>query len=306
VPHEVQIHVHHESMTSNSNHTIPRIVDWYRNCGDRFDAARLGMVLEAFRENIRAETDIDLRHWFFVHGLWALQGSDEDACRITDELAVLMRHGCLGDFTFPAGRSWVNPRLEVPYFCKPIDRTRGYDLAEAEPELAYGNAEAASNGKFLIWSSLIKHRRSSIDYYAPWVRQNLEQPAEWASDIVSESYVVDGTLFFKTHAHSMYPYYREAKRRPVYPHAHPGVQTVFSLVFDAASAAGIEIEFLTASEVYDRFVTAIWKPAEGFALRPPDIPIPERPRPVGALAPAVAEAPAVWSATSALPTGTER
>jgi hypothetical protein len=112
----------------------------------------------------------------------------------------------------------------------------------------------------------MKHNRASIDYYAPWVRQNLEKPEEWARDIVSQSFVVDRTLFFKTHAHSMFPYYREAKRVPVYPHAHPGIQTLFSLVFDAAAAAGIEIEFATASEVYRRFVTAAYVPAEGYAL----------------------------------------
>src|SRR5262249_19332516 len=142
----------------------------------------------------------------------------------------------------------------------------------SEPEFAYGNKAAAAN-KFFIWASQIKHNRSSIDYYADWVRRNLEQPDEWARDIVKQSFVADGTLFFKTHSHSMFPYYREFKRRPIYPHAHPGIQTLFSIIFHAADAAGAEIEFLTASEVYDRFLEAQFRPQSGYGLTIPAKPI---------------------------------
>src|SRR5262249_50669752 len=122
------------------------------------------------------------------------------------------------------------------------------------------------------WASSIKHGRSSIDYYADWVRRNLEKPDEWARDIVKQSFVANGTLFFKTHSHSMSPYYREFKRRPIYPHAHPGVQTLFSIVFHAAEVAGADIDFMTASEVYDGFVGAQFCPEGGYGLTIPTRP----------------------------------
>jgi hypothetical protein len=269
VRHEIQLHLHHEGFTSNTSHKHPALVEYYKSDRARaLDGERIALALNLSKEAVRQETDIDLQNWYFVHGHWALNGSDDDTCQIADELQVLMGLGCRGDFTFPAGRDHVNPRLEVPYFCKPFEALRGYDQQGAEPEFAYGNAGAAA-GKFFIWASKIKHNRSSIDYYAPWVRQNLEKPDEWARDIVDRSFAVDGTMFFKTHSHSMFPYYREFKRRPIYPHAHPGVQTLFSIVFDAASTAGAEVEFLTVSEVYDRFVSAQYRPEDGFSLTVP-------------------------------------
>lgn len=255
VPHEIQIHVHHEGMTCNTSHKVPEVLEWHgTERGRALDGDRLALILRCFKAYIAEETDLDLQRWFFVHGHWALQGSDPDTCTIADELRLLMAAGCRGDFTFPAGRVHVNPTLELPYLCRPINQLRGYDDPASDPVPALGNRAAAEAGRFLIWSSVIKHRRSSIDYFAPWVRQALEQPEEWARDVVETSYVADGTLYFKTHAHSMFPYYREAKRRPVYPHAHPGLQTLFTLVFDAASSMCAEVEFLTASEVYDRLL----------------------------------------------------
>ena len=92
-----------------------------------------------------------MRQWFFVHGLWALQGSDENVCRISDEIGILMREGCKGDFTFPAGRVTLYPKIEIPYFCDAIDRIRGYDGSpSSNPEAALNNAQAAQN-KFFVW-----------------------------------------------------------------------------------------------------------------------------------------------------------
>ncbi len=265
--HELQIHIHHEGYTYNTSHTAPDVVEFYKSPHAReLDGQRLALAIKLSKEAIRQETDVVFDSWYFVHGHWALNAADDDSCTITNELDLLLRAGCRGDFTFPAGRSHVNPRLEVPYFCRPIQAERAYDLQDADPEFAYGN-KAAARSKFFVWASRIKHNRASIDYFSSWVRQNLEQPEEWARDVINQSFTVDHTLFFKTHGHSMFPYYREAKRVPVFPHAHPGVQTVFSLVFDAAVSAGVEIEFATVSEVYERFVAAAYVPASGYALK---------------------------------------
>src|SRR5262245_51878906 len=264
--HEFQLHIHHEGYTYNTSHTDPAIVAFYASERARaLDGQRLALAIRLAKQAILLETDVALDHWYFVHGHWALNAADDDSCTITDELALLMGEGCRGDFTFPARRSQVNPRTEGPYFCKPIRAVRAYDQPEAEPEFAYGNKAAAAE-KFFVWASKMKHNRASLDYYAPWVRQSLEQPEEWARDIISQSFVADRTLFFKTHAHSMFPYYRQDKRRPVYPHAHPGIQTVFSLVFDAAAAAGVELEFATVSEVFARFVAADYAPPDGYRI----------------------------------------
>src|SRR5262249_2570742 len=142
--HEFQIHIHHESYTYNTSHTQPDIVEFYQSKHAReLDAERLALAIRLSKEAIRLETDVAIERWHFVHGHWALNAADDDSCTITNELALLMREGCLGDFTFPAGRSHVNPQLEVPYFCKPIDAVRAYDLPDAAPEFAYGNKAAA-------------------------------------------------------------------------------------------------------------------------------------------------------------------
>jgi hypothetical protein len=269
--HELQIHIHHEGFTYNTSHKRPEVVEFFKSERARaLDGSRLALAITLSKAAIQQETDREIDNWFFVHGHWALNASDTDSCVIENEIDLLMQNGCQGDFTFPAGRGHVNPYLEVPYFCAPIHARRAYDLPDAMPEFAYGNA-AAAGSKFFIWASKIKHKRSSIDYYAPWVRQSLERPDEWARDIVNLSFEANGNLFVKTHAHSMFPYYRDVKRKPIYPHLHPGVQTLFSLVFDAAAKAGIAIEFLTAGEVYHRFISAGCDRAQGYALVIPDM-----------------------------------
>ena len=236
--HDLQVHVHHESFTFNFGHKHPKFVEYFQKPEARtLDGARLGFALKLHLDYFTQETGKTLDRWFFVHGHWALNGSDPQTCWITREIEILMQHGCRGDFTFPAGRSHVNPRHEVPYFCVPVDAPRGYDQAEAQPEFAYGNRQAAEN-KFLIWSSNIDHRASAIDYYVPWVRQKLEDPLAFAKEIVSRSFSVDGRMYVKTHAHSLYPDYFVGTRKPIFPHEHPGIQNLLCLLFDAAAAAG--------------------------------------------------------------------
>lgn len=263
--HDLQVHVHHEGFTYNFGHRHPKFMEYFQDPKARsFDEARLALVVKMHLDHFAAETGRALDRWFFVHGHWALNGSDAETCCIFREIEILMQLGCKGDFTFPAGRDHVNPRHHVPFFCKPISAPRGYDLPEAEAEFAYGNGAAAS--KFFIWSSEVDRRASSIDYYAAWVRQRLEDPLGFAREIVNHSFAVDGRLYVKTHAHSLYPDYFVGTRRPIFPHEYPGLQNLFCLLFDSAAAAGVEVEFATASEVYDQFVSAAYRPADGYML----------------------------------------
>jgi hypothetical protein len=263
--HEIQVHYHHEFFTSNDKYcmSIPETRDFFqkRNTPE-LDRARWDVGLALALETIRLEANIPLKNWFFVHGMWALNASDREVCTITDEIARLQKFGCLGDFSFPAGRPHCDPNYEEPIFVRPVTGPRAYDLPEAEAEAAYGNAAAARDGKFFIWSSAIKANGSSIDYYAQQVRQRCEDVAGWGEEMVEKSLLKDGTLFIKTHAHSMYIDYYDGARRSIPPHLYPGVQNLFGALFDGASDAGVDVEFATASEIYERFGKATIAPRE--------------------------------------------
>jgi hypothetical protein len=270
---DTQVHIHHENVTYNTDHKKPEVVAYFDTARARhFEEERFDLLLKLALRSIEEETGRKLPRWFFVHGHWGLNASDPAVCHLTREIAILRANGCLGDFTVPSGRPVVNPRLEVPYFVTPTDAPKGYDLQEAGPELAYGNKTARERGKFLIWSSVIKHRGASLDYYAPWLRKRLDDIDALAHEYIAQSYLIDGTLFIKTHAHSMHPNYYEDTRLAIFPHAYPPIQNLLSVLFEAAANAGAEVSFLTASDVYDLMVTANYAPPEGFALTIPGVP----------------------------------
>ena len=205
VDHEFQVHIHHENFTSNSGHRDPRLIEYFSDPKHgHLDEARVELVVKRTLEAIREETRLPMDRWFFVHGVWALNASDTRVCRVTDEIAMLMRNGCLGDFTFPAGRSDLDPVFDEPFFVRPYNAPRAYDLAEAKPERAWGNAQAAAS-KFFIWASKIQHSGASVDYFSDWLREKLESPVPFASEILEQSVVKDGTLWIKSHGHSMHP-----------------------------------------------------------------------------------------------------
>ena len=267
VGHEIQIHVHHENYTYNTAHADSDLAETLNLPGGRDrDAARFEFALRLALQTTRRETGLSLKHWFFVHGQWGLNASDPSVCHITNEIEILQRNGALGDFTFPAGRPNVDPFAEEPHFVKPVDAPAGYRTVQAEAESAFGNA-TASETKFFIWASPIRHRGVSLDYYSDHVIQDLSDPEGFASRVLENSYLADGTLYFKTHAHSMHPNYRRAGETTVFPHQHSGVSRMLGLLFDAASAAGAAVDFVTASEIYHEFTIPRPRPG-GFALNP--------------------------------------
>ena len=166
---------------------------------------------------------------------------------------------CRGDFTFPAGRQHTNPRIKVPYLCSPYAQPEGYDRPEAAPEIACGNAVAARD-KFFIWNSPTGSGHSSLDYMSASVRRHLEDAERTTNELLDTAYVADRRLYIKTHAHSLHPFYFEHSRTAVFPHQYPATQTLLSVLFDAATRAGLAVEFLTAPEVYDGLLTAKEKP----------------------------------------------
>ena len=258
--HDVQLHIHHENYTATTAHTDPEAIAWFASpLGQSLDEKRLELAIRLNREIIARETGRTSTRWFFVHGHWALNASDDSSCTITNEIDLLLRNGCRGDFTFPAGRQHTNPSLKMPYLCKPLGMRKGYDHPDAEPEVACGNA-AAANRKFFIWASPASSVQCSLDYMSESSRRQLENTEKAARDLIENAYVAEGRLYIKTHAHSQHPFYFEHARMPVFPHQHPAVQTLLSVIFDAATQAGHDIEFATAPEVYDQLLTAKSKP----------------------------------------------
>jgi hypothetical protein len=258
--HDIQLHIHHEYYTATTAHRDPEAVAWFAGpLGRALDRQRLELAIRLNRAIVARETGRTTERWFFIHGHWALNGSDDTSCTITDEIDILLRTGCRGDFTFPAGRPHTNPRIAVPYLCRPFDAPKGYDRPEAEPEIAFGN-EAAAAAKFFVWSSPASNLHCSIDYLSASSRRQVEDTAKAARDLIDNAYVAGRRLFIKTHAHSMHAHYFEYARAAVFPHQNPPTQALLSVIFEAAAEAGLEIEFLTAPEVYDLLVTAETKP----------------------------------------------
>ena len=267
VGHEIQIHVHHENYTYNTAHTDTDLAETLNLPGGRGkDAARFEFALRLALQTTRRETGLPLKRWFFIHGQWGLNASDPSVCHITNEIEILQRNGALGDFTFPAGRPNVDPFIDEPHFVLPFDAPAGYRSIQAEAESAFGNAAAAQT-KFFIWASPIRHRGVSLDYYSDHVIQDLSDPEGFAARILENSVVADGSLYFKTHAHSMHPNYRRDGDLTVFPHQHSGVRRMLGTLFDAASDAGATVDFVTASDVYHEFTVDRPRPG-GFRLGP--------------------------------------
>jgi hypothetical protein len=258
--HDVQLHIHHEYYTATTAHTEPEAVAWFGGpLGRALDGQRLELAIRLNRAIMAREMGRSTARWFFIHGHWALNGSDESSCTINNEIEILLRNECRGDFTFPAGRQHTNPRIKVPYLCRPFEAPKGYDRPEAEPEIASGNTLVAAD-KFFIWASPASSQQCSLDYLSPSSRRHIENTEKAARELIDNAYIADRRMFIKTHAHSMHSYYFEHARSAVFPHQYPPTQTLLSVIFEAATDAKIDVQFLTAPEVYDLLLAAESKP----------------------------------------------
>jgi len=100
-----------------------------------------------------------------------------------------------------------------------------------------------------------------LDYMSESARRRFDNTEKAAHELLDSAYPAGGRLYLKTHAHSLHPYYFEHARSPIFPHQHPAIQTLLSVVFEAAAAADCSIDFSTAPEVYDRLLAEKEKPA---------------------------------------------
>lgn len=249
--HEIHIHVHHESWTRNTGEYSKGISAWVNaNSTRELDYARLDRALGLTKQFIANDIGRPIDRWAFIHGNWALNGSDKSICWIDDEIELLMAHGCFGDFTFPAGRGHCDPTLfKEPYTCLPVSKLKGYDLPEAMPLTIQSGADPFEQGRFFIWNSLIKARYSSLDYYSESNRDNFKHPEVIVEQWLENCVAIGDCLYIKTHAHSMkWEYEIENGVNPI-PHMYPDIIVIFDLLERVCESVGIPLEVLSVNEV---------------------------------------------------------
>lgn len=254
--HEVHVHIHHEGWTRNTGNYSKEIAAWINeNSTEELDRNRFKEGVRISLENIGEELGRPMKSWAFVHGNWALAGSDPSICCIEDEIQILMELGCYGDFTFPAGRSHCDPKiLSVPYICKPIKMLKSYDNLAAEPaSVAEGRHSLFANDRFLIWNSEIKSDYSSLDYYYAPNRDRFKNTDNMVEVWLRKSVVIDSCLYIKTHAHSMWSEYNLIDKDSYTPHTNPDVLKVFDLLSNVCDKANIPLDTVTVDQVRNIF-----------------------------------------------------
>lgn len=250
--HEMHLHVHHEWWTRNDSHLDSPVSHWVNaHSTGPLDQQRLDLFFSLATAQIARETGAPFSRWGFVHGNWALAGSDRRICQIENELSMIMRHGGFGDFTFPAGRAICDPQIETPFTCRPLDRVRAYDLVEADPSPISHDTRIMQPDRFFIWNSKIKADYSSLDYYYPPNRDRFKKTDLMVDNWLKNSVVIGDCLFVKTHAHSMYNYYNMADPTSLIPHLYPDTVAVFERLSMACDNADVELRFVTVNEVME-------------------------------------------------------
>ena len=248
--HEIHLHIHHEFWTRNTSHFDHPVSRWVNaSSTDDADRARLDLNFRLSKEAIAREIGMPFERWAFIHGNWALNASDPLICHVSDEMALIMQHGGFGDFSFPAGRSYCDPKLERPFTCLPIDLPRAYDDPSSEPRPVDDRTGVMQSDRFFIWNSPIKAIHSSLDYYSAATRDFLKAPERVVAIWLRKSVCLGRKLFIKTHAHSMRADYHSSDSSPGIPHCHPDVIAVFDCLARVCERAGIELQFQTVNEV---------------------------------------------------------
>ncbi|MGE5269221.1 MAG: hypothetical protein ACM3JG_06055 [Thiohalocapsa sp.] len=251
--HEIHLHVHHEFFTRNGSAFDNPVSQWVNACSTaEADLQRLELYVRLCVEAIARETGRPFERWAFVHGNWALNASDPDICHVDDEMAMLMRQGGFGDFSFPAGRSHCDARLQAPFTCLPMALPRAYDDPAADPRALGSCRGALREDRFFIWNSPLKGSYSSLDYYSQANRDLFRTPERILAQWLTKSVALDRCLFLKTHAHSMNREYRLTEPEGVIPHCYPDVVALFDLLERVCERARVELRPVTVREVMAR------------------------------------------------------
>jgi len=261
---EFQLHIHHEHFTDSDE--VDEGVKYFikNDSTSEMDEKRFEKYIKISKEFMQEGLGRPFKKWFFIHGKWGLNGSDRRVCRIEDELRILAREGCLGDFTFPAGRRHCNPHIKTPFVTRPIRTLKCYDyhssqskeiglrgkvMNDYEPKV-YGMFPGPR--PFFIWSSGLNHPVSSLDYFSEKVLKQISSHHKHLKNLVRNSVRIGDKLFIKTYAHSLSDHFVN-KEKIVFPLLHPSVIYMFENLERLCAINDIKLNYVTASEVYDIF-----------------------------------------------------
>jgi hypothetical protein len=263
--HEFQLHIHHEHFTNSDE--IDKDIKHYviNDSTSEMDEKRFEKYVKISRNFMRQGLGkSSYNDWFFIHGKWGLNGSDRRVCRIEDELRILARNGCIGDFTFPAGRRHCNPHIQAPFVTKPIRTLKCYDYCSSESEEIKIKGKAMMDyipriyglypGKcpFFIWSSQLKHPMSSLDYFSEKVSRQISMQNKFLKILLRDSVKIHDMLFIKTYSHSLSDHFIN-KEKIIFPLLHPSVIAAFKTLERLCLVNNIELNYVTASEIYKIF-----------------------------------------------------
>jgi tetratricopeptide (TPR) repeat protein len=250
---EFHLHIHHEDL-------IPCRKSWgvtaamvARYVPSERHKSLLELHVRANLEQLSRDTGVQLASWATVHGHWALNGSDRNACNIDDEISRLQALGCWGDFTFPAGRRHCSPHAVRPFTLAARACSKSYDRLDADLRMLgeHPAEQLWETRRFFVWSTPLPNSALSLDYYS----LNSVLP-QYEPDDILRMWITGGvrerdTIYIKTHAHSMAPGHLHDSG-PVFPHFFPRNQRLFALLERVCDRAGVELCYETVNEVRRR------------------------------------------------------
>lgn len=228
-----QIHIHHECWPHDPEANSNRL------------SSLLGYL-------VAQRADLHLPQYAaFVHGCWSLNASDPAICDIVDEIAVLHRHGVIADFSFPPGRRHCAPTIPAPHTVVPFSAPKGYAADGAKPRTALlripSASQLAAEGRFLIWNSPTPFSRVSLDAVA----HGDTAPADAVVSWLEESPVIGGTLYIKTHAHSLWDVYWRSIADTWTPVANPRVARAMDGLTAACAREEIPVCFADVTSILE-------------------------------------------------------
>jgi predicted RNA methylase len=245
--HEFQVHIHHEGVTTGEYFKWDNLPWQKGHEPSTTNSERFERYLKISLQELHRIVDLDLEKWHFLHGVWALNASDTDVCNVNDEIEILIRNGCIGDFSMPAGRSWVNSTTLAPHTVIPNNVPKGYDTEKADIKLI-GENISKENKRFLIWNQEIPYSHCSIDLYGnDTIMEALENYMESVAFWIETSPIIGDTAFIKTHAHTMNRIFWENGGER--PYDFPDVIRLFSTLKSVCEQADVDYEKWTVSEV---------------------------------------------------------
>lgn len=233
---DFHIHIHHEFWCSGPVTKTPE--------NPVRDAQRMSDMVQWLLGRYQ-DLKIEMKDWCFVHGCWALNASDRDICQITNECELLLQYGCAGDFSFPAGRPWCDPAIKHPFTIVPLNQERCYDHPDAKPLLAMSGNGSMNRGRFLVWSTEIPTNFSSLDNMKT---QNIP-PERAVYAWLNKGTIIEGTLFFKTHCHSLWHEHWKSVTDYTSSLLSLPAKAAFNLLYKTCDQEQVPIEHWTVRQV---------------------------------------------------------